>query len=1212
MGRASVALGQGSDAVEHTSDIDRAIEEIAHRLETAEDDGEVIRSAIYDLLHLGEHVARGVAAWVRSPHFRRRTVAAEVLARVEGRAAARTIEALYEDPHPIVRIAVCRALPRVKPGDAAEVLRRYLDDEEDEVVLEALRAIAALELDDLVDAVCRLLESPHFEIVDAAAGVLEKVGGTAALGPIAKALRDEESFSRRELVEAAAGILARAGESAFIRALKALAPPDRVALQGAAQAARDLPSVAPLHRLIQSQASTQIDRDRLRSFGVLLSEEAAAGRLRPARLRTDRVSALRRLVAGSRPHSVLLLGPSGAGKTALVHALATELAEDGGEVIEVRGADIIRGKVYLGQWQEHLLQLVDAVRRPRPVVLYVPDINEWVSLGKTVSSEDSAMIALRPYIERGDVVLLGETTPEAFRAGLGRYPQLASMLHVFHVHPATEEETLELAGRVLDEEAQRFKKETGYALGYDASLTRLIFDVATNVFSAQENPGRTLGLIRRLVADVQMKLEAGTASGDQWLAPHDVYDFVERQTGIPSRLLDDSVQLDLAEVRRFFDRRIIGQPDAVEVVVDLIALMKAGLTNPERPLSVLLFVGPTGVGKTELARTTAEYVFGSAERIVRIDMSEFQDPDAPSRLIGHTLRETGGLLTEPVREQPFCLVLLDEIEKAHPNVYDLLLQVFDTGRLTDARGRPTSFRRAVVVMTSNLGTDEPRGGAVGFVDSAERVQRDALGAVERHFRRELVNRIDHVIAFRSLGLDSMERIARRELDRVLRRSGLVRRGIAVDLDPEVLPFVLRVGFSHRYGARPLKRAIEQRILVPVARELIRVGHTSDEPPVLHVAVSGNQVKVRATWPRLARRSSSLNASASNGNLDAASLRATLRGLAQRATSLRESFDASPLLARRGQLSESLGARSVGPLESASQRDASLLHDLDALEDNLSRLVRTSADLLDQIEDPSVARDHSAVRRLADQTERLRRALRLVAWQLATDWDSGGADAFVHLERIDPFVPPGLDPVETVARGLLAALKSLGLRGEVLFEELRDTNDALQSATLRISGPWAWGLVRAERGLHRFGWNASDQRLRAYVRLHAWADVVSPSEVLREGSTALERSSAPNGRRVLAPRHDGVLTASHRPSLVTARVFVRSGEESAAREARELLAARLSARPSASPMRIVRHYEIGEDTTRVVDPHAPPEGVTLARVLDGVIADWMLARQAPRE
>ncbi len=293
-------------------------------------------------------------------------------------------------------------------------------------------------------------------------------------------------------------------------------------------------------------------------------------------------------------------------------------------------------------------------------------------------------------------------------------------------------------------------------------------------------------------------------------------------TGLPVSILDNNERLDLASIRKFFASRVIGQDEAVASVIDRIAMLKAGLSDPGRPIGVFLFAGPTGTGKTELAKTTAAYLFGSVERLLRLDMSEFQTAESMAKILGDGSPhgETDSLISR-VRKQPFSVILLDEFEKSHPRIWDLFLQVFDDGRLTDALGQVADFRHCLIILTTNLGATSHQSAGLGFAPAPDAfTSEQVLRAISQTYRPEFQNRLDRVIVFRPLTRDLMRIILHKELSGVLERRGLKDRAWAVEWEASALEFLLERGFSPEMGARPLKRAIEQYVIAPLAATIV--------------------------------------------------------------------------------------------------------------------------------------------------------------------------------------------------------------------------------------------------------------------------------------------------------------------------------------------------------------------------------------------------------
>ncbi|MGH9760328.1 MAG: AAA family ATPase, partial [Blastocatellia bacterium] len=386
-------------------------------------------------------------------------------------------------------------------------------------------------------------------------------------------------------------------------------------------------------------------------------------------------------------------------------------------------------------------------------------------------------------------------------------------------------------------------------------------------------PGRPLRFLKNLFRN---------KSEDQPVDSDDVSRAFSAETGLPSFLLNESEPLDLAATTDWFRQRVVGQEEAVDLVVDLMATIKAGMARRGRPLASFLFIGPTGVGKTEMARSLAQFLFRDSSasslggRMTRFDMSEYSDPAAVARLIGGSW-DSEGLLTSRVREQPFGVVLLDEFEKAHPSFFDLLLQVLGEGRLTDSSGRLADFSNSVLIMTSNLGAESFRASPTGFHTRDEVVDRARAHytrEVKAFVRPEFFNRIDRIVPFSPLPEDALLKVARRELALIQRREGVLYEGLTLDINDEVVRHLAKAGFDPRYGARPLKRAVERELLIPLARAL----NERSNPYQVHARAQMVAGAVEVTTIELGAPTETIRAAATGCAQESVKLRRTVQSL----------------------------------------------------------------------------------------------------------------------------------------------------------------------------------------------------------------------------------------------------------------------------------------------------------------------------------------------
>ena len=505
--------------------------------------------------------------------------------------------------------------------------------------------------------------------------------------------------------------------------------------------------------------------------------------------------------------NVLLVGAPGIGKTSILVSAVREIErqiesnEERRRFWLTNGSRLIAGTPYLGQWEERLENVIEELQTFQGV-LCVENLLELVRLGGH-DATDSVGAFLAPYLGHNELQVVAEATPAELDACRRLLPGLVDAFQVMHVEPFNADKALRVLDRIAQAGARNLRVETGN------DLVQSVFRLFRRFRPYDAFPGKAAGftteLIQRAAAAKEATLDASKV----------ITRFIE-DTGLPEDFIRDEIPLREAEVLAYLSARVIGQPAACEAATGVITTFKAGLNDPGRPLGVLLFSGPTGVGKTELARSMADYLFGhgmSGDRLVRLDMSEYSSPGASERLVSDASGNASEFIKR-VRSQAFCVVLLDEIEKASPDVFDMLLGVFDEGRLTDRFGRVTTFQSAVIIMTSNLGAG--RDNTIGFGD-----QRgpDYDAEVMRFFRPEFYNRLDGVVAFEPLGKEVIRRIAAKELTELAGREGFTKADIRLTWDDAVVALVAQAGFDRRYGARPLQRAVEEYVVTPIARHL---------------------------------------------------------------------------------------------------------------------------------------------------------------------------------------------------------------------------------------------------------------------------------------------------------------------------------------------------------------------------------------------------------
>lgn len=538
--------------------------------------------------------------------------------------------------------------------------------------------------------------------------------------------------------------------------------------------------------------------------------------------RDELVDTLLDYLSGERSRSALLVGPSGVGKTAVVQeAVSRIVAEEaparleGTPVWRISGGRLTAGAQFFGDWQERVLDVVEELESEGGI-LFVDNLAELVMATSGESAGQGVAGLLYPHVESGSLSLVTELRPEQLDLVRQRNPTFVHALQRIRVEAMTGAQT----DAVLERVSYRLGRQHGIRLARETR--QKVISLVERFRSSRALPGPAVEIAERMARSHRQKAVESESGARPELQPRHAVEAMASETGLPEELLDPGTDFSADVVHDFFEEYIFSQPEATRAMTDLVTVLRAGLNPPERPMGSYLFIGPTGVGKTQTALTLARYLFGDEDRLLRFDMSEYQDRWAAARLVGRGKGDAGQLVRR-VREEPFSVILLDEIEKAHETVFDMLLQVLGEGRLSDGLGQTVSFTNTVVVMTSNLGAGGPSNlGFEGSDSSGERqLKRHYESEVESYFRPEFVGRLDRIVSFSPLGDSTAERLVERALEEAVAREGLVRRNLEVDVDDAVTSFLVERGFDERYGARPLRQTVESEITARLADFLAR-------------------------------------------------------------------------------------------------------------------------------------------------------------------------------------------------------------------------------------------------------------------------------------------------------------------------------------------------------------------------------------------------------
>ncbi len=564
---------------------------------------------------------------------------------------------------------------------------------------------------------------------------------------------------------------------------------------------------------VQPKATVKHSETRiLDQYSRDLTMLAASGSFDPVIGRDEEIRRSVQILSRRSKNNPVLIGEPGVGKTAVAEGIAAYIAGSdapdsmaGKRLVALDLPALLAGTKYRGDFEERVKAVLKDVKKAGDVILFIDEMHTMIGAGSAEGAIDAANI-LKPALGRGEVQIIGATTPEEYRRHIEKDAALERRFQPVKIAEPSRSDSLKMLGAVR----QGLEKHHGVKIS-DAALTAAV-DLSMRYINDRFLPDKAIDLADEAAAHIRV-------SGGGLVTAEDIAAVVSLWTGIPVANLSADETKRLRNMESILHRRVIGQNEAVTAVSRAIRRGRVGLSDPDRPIGSFLFLGPTGVGKTELCRALAEAVFGESEAMIRLDMSEYMEKHAVSKLIGsppgYVGYEDGGQLTERVRRKPWSVVLFDEIEKAHEDVWGILLQIMDDGRLTDSAGRVVSFRNTIIVMTSNVGAKSISDGRprMGFTpdggDEAQLMRTRINEELRRTFKPEFLNRIDETIVFRRLSRAEIRSIAERMLLTVAERFKAL--GMTLSVPDQVVDFLAERGYDEKYGARPLRRAIRSMI-----------------------------------------------------------------------------------------------------------------------------------------------------------------------------------------------------------------------------------------------------------------------------------------------------------------------------------------------------------------------------------------------------------------
>lgn len=639
---------------------------------------------------------------------------------------------------------------------------------------------------------------------------------------------------------------------------------------------------------------------QLEEFGIDLTALAENNKLDPVIGREVEINRVMEILVRRKKNNPVLIGEAGVGKSAVVEGLAQRIAN--GSVPEILKSKtifslditaLVAGTKYRGEFEKRMKKLMQILEKTEDIILFIDELHMIVEAGAAEGSSMDAANVLKPALANGKITIIGSTTSSEYRKFIEKDPALERRFQKIYVSEPSIEETINILQGI------KFKYEEHHKVKYTNSAIEAAVHLSARYITDRQLPDKAIDVIdeagakarlRALTLPEDLRIEAEKIENLEisnkdpeklekkkeemkekyretyvkWrneaenkiipISEENISEIISNWTGVPLQQLQVEEMQRLLNLEIVLHKRVVGQDEAIKSIAKAIRRARSGLKDPRRPNGVFLFLGPTGVGKTELAKTLASYLFGDDTHLVRIDMSEYMEKFSVSRLVGappgYIGYDEGGQLTEIVRRRPYSVILLDEIEKAHPDVYNILLQIMDEGRLTDSQGRTVDFRNTIIIMTSNLGSEQINKSkrSLGFVEENnleneyKDIKEQVMSAVKRTFKPEFINRLDDVIVFHPLTKEQLKDIINIQLSDL--KSRLEEKNLGLSIKESAMAFLLEKGYDPVFGARPLKRTIQRYIEDPLSEEILRGKYEEGDKIIITYKKNDNKLSFR--------------------------------------------------------------------------------------------------------------------------------------------------------------------------------------------------------------------------------------------------------------------------------------------------------------------------------------------------------------------------------